>query len=306
MDDIGPRAPRRVRSNSPGRRVPLQPGGPITATEWNDQVDWLQRQLTTMTRSVNDHAHLLGQLLHAETGQVPKLFKHVATLEEMVEKQLGTDGVVDKRFLAGGAKVQSRMDGFQELLGTLSLEIREIVARLAEPPPSASHVAPGTDDLLAPPGVVHHSIDTPQKPQHEYPPNPFSISGPTDAQLPREAPPPFGDRGDFGCSPCGQAPGATGAPFGCSPGGAAKSPSPSCSPCAFPGTQQPQMGQQQMGPQPQMGQQQQHQQQHGFGQPHPANVRFNSGMMHQQNFTQQYTVPISAALWNSKPDNDFD
>ena len=46
--------------------------------------------------SINDHAHLLGQLTHAETGQVPKLFQHVAKLEETVEKQLATDGVVDR------------------------------------------------------------------------------------------------------------------------------------------------------------------------------------------------------------------
>ena len=60
--DIGPTR-RTQRSPSPGRHsTRYQPGGPLTANEWSDQVEWLQRQLTSQHKTVADHAHLLGQL----------------------------------------------------------------------------------------------------------------------------------------------------------------------------------------------------------------------------------------------------
>ena len=80
MDDVGPQLPRRRRSNSPGRRDHLQPGGPMNAADWSDQVEWLQRQLTTLSKTVADHAHLLGQLTNAESGAIPAVNARLSSL----------------------------------------------------------------------------------------------------------------------------------------------------------------------------------------------------------------------------------
>ena len=46
----------RQRTPSPSRRN-FMPGGPVTATEWDDMVQNLQRQIYQMGKTLADHAH---------------------------------------------------------------------------------------------------------------------------------------------------------------------------------------------------------------------------------------------------------
>ena len=144
--DIGP--PRRTqRSPSPGRRTTqYQPGGPVTATEWSDQVEWLQRQLTSLNKTVAGHAHLLGQLT---TTTLPAANVKIDTLAGSTDQRFET---IDKRLTTGGNAVNQRLE-------SLSAEIRAMVgnqqssARAPSPPPGVQSDA----------YPQHFDVQTPQR-----------------------------------------------------------------------------------------------------------------------------------------------
>ena len=119
----------------------------MNAADWSDQVEWLQRQLTTLSKTVADHAHLLGQLTNAESGAIPVVNARLSSLTTFVDENLKVDGVVDKRFKEGGNKLERRLQ-------TLSAEIRSLATREPQRAPEF------------PPGVEHHNITMTMRTTH--------------------------------------------------------------------------------------------------------------------------------------------
>ena len=135
--DIGPQR-RSQRTPSPGRRThQFAPGGPITASEWSDQVEWLQRQITMLSKSVSDHAHVLGQL---QSQTLPAANDKIDKLAASVDQRFA---VMDKRLVDGGNTVNHRLE-------VLSAEIRMMVSHNQEPQRAPS----------PPPGVQHPPVAT--------------------------------------------------------------------------------------------------------------------------------------------------
>ena len=131
---------RRARTPSPGRRD-HQPGGPVTASEWSDQIEWLQRQLTVLNRTVNDHAHLIGKMKTELETTIPAIIQRVSNLETSV----------NKRFEDGSIAINRKID-------TIQAELRSFAAHMQSPPKPPEH----------PPGMGHHTAEN------------FNVASPTE------------------------------------------------------------------------------------------------------------------------------
>ena len=135
---------RRQRSNSADRlhvRRGTMPGGPVTATEWSDQIESLQHQIRAIDRTVADHAHVIGQLRTS--------VNEANTVHSSMAKQIEDLAThTDRRFIDGGEKVRQRLD-------VLQLEIRALAQSRGaiNPPP-----------IPQPPGFAFHNISTPGSP----------------------------------------------------------------------------------------------------------------------------------------------
>ena len=195
--DIGP--PRRAqRTPSPGRRThQFAPGGPVTATEWTDQIEWLQRQLTTLAKSVADHAHVLGQL---QTVTLPAANEKIDTLAGSADQRFV---MIDKRLTDGGNAVNRRLE-------VLSAEIRSLAAnhhgQARAPSPMAGTLdgqarAPSPPPAVA--GTQHFDVQTPQRgrcpdPRYLAPElGPFHMGGQPSVHMGQQ-PPTAQHGGDFG------------------------------------------------------------------------------------------------------------
>ena len=148
------RAPRRGRRTpSPSRRS-FMPGGPITATEWDDQVQQLQGQIYTLNKTLNDHAHAIGQL-KSELGSttIPTIIQRIQLIETSVDSRFET---YDKRLIDGGNKVNERLQ-------TLSSEIRALATGHDRPPPVELVFRPSNAAPAPPPGVgpEHYDVSSP-------------------------------------------------------------------------------------------------------------------------------------------------
>lgn len=137
----------RQRTPSPSRRA-FMPGGPITATEWDDMVQNLQRQIYQMGKTLADHAHTIG-LLKAELQQstVPTIVQRIHDLETSVTERFAS---VDSRFNEGGTKVDARLNAIHQRFDVLTAEIRVFASGVQRSP-----------TLDPPPGVDSIPISTP-------------------------------------------------------------------------------------------------------------------------------------------------
>ena len=145
----GPSSARRGRGQrtpSPARRS-FMPGGPVTASEWDDVVQHLQGQIYKLNKSLADHAHAIGVLKsELENGSIPTIVQRIQTLENSVDSRFAG---VDTRFIDGGNKVDQRFNSMKEGFEVLRAEIRSFAAGLNHPP-----VAPNL-----PPGVVPENFN---------------------------------------------------------------------------------------------------------------------------------------------------
>ena len=131
---------RRARTPSPGRRD-HQPGGPVTASEWSDQIEWLQRQLTGLNRTVNDHAHLIGKMKTELETTIPAIVQRISNLETSV----------NKRFEDGSIAINRKID-------TIQAELRSFAVHMQSPPKPPD----------PPPGMGHHTAEN------------FNVASPTE------------------------------------------------------------------------------------------------------------------------------
>ena len=84
---------RKPRSPSPDRgRTNFQPGGPLTAGEWTDQIDGLQQQIQSLNKIVSDHACVIGKLKS----------ELVAIIRLVPDARSGSAGVNFEKVFRGG------------------------------------------------------------------------------------------------------------------------------------------------------------------------------------------------------------
>ena len=135
---------RRPRSPSPGRGD-FQPGGPLMRGEWADQIEWLQRQITVLNKTVADHAHVIGQLKTELTqSTVPTIVQRISTLETNVEQ----------RFTDGGNALNRKHETLQAELRVFAAQLQQ-QTRVPDPPP-------GMAADTKPDNSAHqHNISTP-------------------------------------------------------------------------------------------------------------------------------------------------
>ena len=158
--DIGPTR-RTQRSPSPGRHATqFQPAGPLTANEWSDQVEWLQRQLTTLSRTISDHAHLLGQLTSVT---LPAADTKIDKLAGLIDQRITA---LEQRVNHGGSLVTARLD-------SLAAEIQRIMGHQS---PAASR-APSPSPGVPPSATAEHfPLGTPPRHSDAHPGG-FPIGG---------------------------------------------------------------------------------------------------------------------------------
>ena len=150
-DPRGP--PRRGRRTPSPTRRSFKPGGPVTATEWDDVVQSLQSQIYKMNQTLNGHAHAIGQLKsEMESGTIPTIVQRIQSIETSVDARVAA---IDTRFVDGGNRVDQRINGLGERLDVLRNEIR-VFAAGPERPQVAQAPAP-------PPGMAteNYNVSTP-------------------------------------------------------------------------------------------------------------------------------------------------
>ena len=116
---------RRHRTPSPKGRGGLRPGGPVTASEWQDQVDGLQQHIGTLNRSLANHANASAELeTQMQANVQPSTIKRIEDLAASV----------DRRFIEGGERVSQKLERLKMEIRAFASEFRE-VPRSPEPPP---------------------------------------------------------------------------------------------------------------------------------------------------------------------------
>ena len=121
----------------------------MTATEWDDMVQNLQRQIYQMGKTLADHAHTIGTLKQElQQSTVPTIVQRIHDLETSVNDRFAQ---VNKQLLNGGNNVDARLVTVNQRLDVLSAELRTFASGIQR--------APNVID--PPPGVETHPISTP-------------------------------------------------------------------------------------------------------------------------------------------------
>ena len=150
---------RKPRSPSPGRGD-FQPGGPLTRGEWSDQIEWLQRQITVLNKTVTDHAHVIGKLKTELEHTVPAVVQRIDALETSV----------NERFKTGSDTISRKHDVLQS-------ELRAFAAHLQQQPPRVPDLPPGMD-ADAQQRTAQFNVSTPARPAAAPTnDNPFQMPG---------------------------------------------------------------------------------------------------------------------------------
>ena len=154
---------RKPRSPSPDRgRTNFQPGGPITAGEWTDQIDGLQQQIQSLNKIVSDHACVIGKLKsELEQSTVPAIVQRIEALERSV----------NQRFEDGGNTINRKHDVLQAELRAFAVQLQQI----QQQPPKPPDQPPGME-TAQPNGAEQYRVSTPPR---AAPPNdnPFYMPG---------------------------------------------------------------------------------------------------------------------------------